>query len=138
VAWQNKLTAAAQQWIQRWHGRDGKPKASLEVRRRGDGAVVIDTRTGERRELEVDAVELAVLEAVDAKGLKTKSIAKRAGADEAAAERAVDRLARARLLFEEDGRYLSIVLDRERREMEKGAGVLATGEARPGLQPAAG
>ncbi|MEM7586303.1 MAG: RiPP maturation radical SAM C-methyltransferase [Acidobacteriota bacterium] len=139
VAWQNKLAGAAQQWIQRWHGRDGKPKATLEVRRRGDGAVVIDNRTGERREVELDALELAVLETVDSKGLKTKSIATRASVDVVMVERAVDRMARARLLFEEDGRYLSLVLDRERREMEKSAGVVAAAsEARRGLQPIAG
>lgn len=119
VAWQNKLTAATQEWINRWRGLDGKPQARLYLERRDDGGMVIDVRSGLSKEIPIDVLELALLEVTDLKGWRAADIAKQIGAEEPQIARAIERLRGAGLLFEENERYLSIVLDRERREQAR-------------------
>lgn len=113
--WQERLTAAVQRWVQRWEGSDGAPRAELRLKLEGDLAVVHDTRTGVLVEHRLSALGLDVLQAVRGRGLGARHLRDQMGVDESVAAAELARLAELGLVFEEDGRFIGLVMDIESR-----------------------
>jgi hypothetical protein len=116
VRWQERLNAAVQRWAQRWGGSDGAPRAELRLKMDGDGAVVHDTRTGELVEHRLSALGLDVLHAVRGRGLGARHLRDQMGIDEPVAAAELARLAELGLVFEENGRFIGLVMDIESRQ----------------------
>ncbi len=110
VGWRDRLSRAVARWTERWSGADGRPRASLTLKRRGAGSVVHDTRSGEAVEHEVDELGIQILDLVDGIGWRIRDIAERVGAGEADVASRVDRFRQLGLLFTEGERLLSLVV----------------------------
>ncbi|HYG65958.1 MAG TPA: RiPP maturation radical SAM C-methyltransferase [Thermoanaerobaculia bacterium] len=115
LRWQERLNDTVQRWVQRWEGRDGALRAELRLKMDGDGAVVHDTRTGERVEHRLSALGLDVLHAARGRGLGARHLRDQMGIDEPTAVAELARLAELGLVFEEDGRFIGLVMDIEAR-----------------------
>jgi ribosomal peptide maturation radical SAM protein 1 len=109
TAWQDRLAAAVERWAQRWHGKDGLPKAALELRREGDAFIVRDTRHGEAGEHCLGDLALDLMVAARAQGLPPRVLMERVGADEPAVAAELAHLQDLGLLFEENGRFIALV-----------------------------
>ncbi|HVR96714.1 MAG TPA: RiPP maturation radical SAM C-methyltransferase [Thermoanaerobaculia bacterium] len=115
LRWQERLNTAVQRWQQRWQGSDGALRAELRLKTDGDGAVVHDTRTGERVEHRLNALGFEVLHAVRGRGLGAHHLRDQMGIDEPVAASELAHLAELGLVFEEDGRFIGLVMDIEAR-----------------------
>jgi magnesium-protoporphyrin IX monomethyl ester (oxidative) cyclase len=106
--WLRDLCAAIALWRLRWQGADGRPQARLCRLRDNDGDVVYDSRSGEEIEHVLTAPAGRALDALETpRGMDGLCAAAALGAAEA--KPAVDWLLARGLLFEEDGRMLSLV-----------------------------
>jgi ribosomal peptide maturation radical SAM protein 1 len=119
VQWQDRLAEGVRQWVRRWSAADGLPKAELRLRLDVGGPggpgepVVYDTRTGEVREHRLSELGLEILNAVRLKGLGLRHLQDSLSADGDAIAAELARLAELGLVFEEDGRYIGLVMDVE-------------------------
>ena len=113
IGWQDRLSAAVKQWRDRWSAADGLPKAELRLRFDNGDPVVHDTRTGEVREHRLSRYGLDLLNALRFKGLALRNLldSMDVSRDTIAAE--LKLLADLGLLFEEDGRFIGLVMDIE-------------------------
>jgi len=118
VSWQDRLTEAVKKWRARWEGADGLPKADLRLRLEGSSHVVYDTRTGEARKHALTPLGLTILRALSSKGLGLNHLVERTGVGEALLAAELARLQEMELLFEEEGRFIGLVLDVEVAETE--------------------
>lgn len=118
LAWKSKLEDLSEDWKRRWCGEDSSPKAQLHFQGQGDSRVVFDTRSGEEVVREVGDPGLQILDLADSRGLKLKDIAYRLGLEQAEAEREIAVLRESGLIFEENERYLSLVLRESQSEAE--------------------
>lgn len=119
AAWQPRLAEAVALWRGRYRGADGKPAGRLALER--GGAAVVDTRSGHAVEHRLEAVDADVLEALYLKGWPKEKVPQQVDAPEAAVAEAVERLGALGLLFEENGRLMSLVIDPERRDKVRAA-----------------
>jgi len=110
VAWRDQLSAGCARWTERFQGTDGRPRASLTLAPNDDGAVVLDTRSGERIVHEVSPLAIRILSYIDSNGRRLGDIATHAGADVAAVTAEVGRLRSRGLVFEEEERMIGLVL----------------------------
>jgi magnesium-protoporphyrin IX monomethyl ester (oxidative) cyclase len=110
VSWQDRLMAAVARWRQRWAGEDGRPKAELRLSLAGPSPVVSDTRSGEVVEHSLDGLGLELLFAMHSRGLGLRHLRDQIAADEAAIETELARLAELGLVFEEEGRFICLVM----------------------------
>ena len=102
------LSELVGQWQERWRG-DSKPQLRLVPNTLGlDGAVIVDSRAGQAVFRSVSAVGLAVLDALR-RPLTPDGVAERAGIDPEQAREEITRLRADGLLFEERGKYLSLL-----------------------------
>jgi len=116
VAWADKLNAGVQEWQKHYYGLDDDlPKAELYLEPSGDGFVVHDTRSGELEEHELTDLDLRILDFLGEKGRKVEHMIRGTGGEASEVEARVARLRKLGLLFEENDRYISVV-------MEPGAG----------------
>ena len=113
--WQKKIQERIDTWHARWTGSDGLAAAALHFTRAG---ALHDSRSGRVIEHALGGDALAVLRALQAPrsiaALADSELAGRPGFD---AEREIARLAALDLVFEEDGRFLSLVLAAESTAM---------------------
>jgi ribosomal peptide maturation radical SAM protein 1 len=110
VGWKDRLGRAVARWAERWSGSDGRPRASLTLKRRGGAAVVHDTRSGVPVDHEVDELGVRILEHVDGNGRRLRDIAAHVGAEEAEVAARVASFRALGLIFDEGERLLSVVL----------------------------
>jgi ribosomal peptide maturation radical SAM protein 1 len=127
VSWKDKLGRACARWAERWSGSDGRSKASLTLKRRGTGAVVHDTRSGEAVEHEADELGVRIIEFIDGNGWRVRDIAAHVGADEASVASQIDRFRRLGLIFTEGERLISLVVSPVARAAEQTHALTATG-----------
>jgi ribosomal peptide maturation radical SAM protein 1 len=113
VRWQDRLTAAVGEWRKRWEGTDGHLKAQLRLKPDETSPVVYDTRTGEVREHRLSQLGLDLLVAMRLRGLAGRHLLEQVAADEAAIAAELSRLEELGLVFEEDGRFICLVMDVE-------------------------
>ncbi|HSG40807.1 MAG TPA: RiPP maturation radical SAM C-methyltransferase [Thermoanaerobaculia bacterium] len=111
VPWQGKLNTGVALWTRRWRGADGGLPAELYLERAAEGGVVHDTRSGERVEHRVGELAVRILDFLRGNGWRIADIARHAGVDEAVAAAEVEQLRGLGLLFEENDRCCSLVLD---------------------------
>ena len=112
VAWADKLTAGVQEWHKAFHRLDPENlPAKLYFVARDDSYIVHDTRSGSLVEHEVSDLGLEILNFVSTKGRKVAHMVRGLNAEAARLEDEVGRLRELGLLFEENGRYLSVVMD---------------------------
>jgi ribosomal peptide maturation radical SAM protein 1 len=114
ILWRDRLGKGAAAWAARFHGRDGRPRASLTFEPRGggadDGGLIRDTRSGDLVLHEVDALETRILTYIDANGWRAADIAQHVDADVASVTARLERLRALGLLFEEGERMISVVV----------------------------
>ena len=113
VSWQARLTLAVERWGARREGTDGLPKAALYLREEDGSHFVHDTRTGEIRKHALTPRGLDILRALTSKGLGAGHLVERTSFDEAALAAELAALQELGLLFEEEGRFIGLVLDVE-------------------------
>ena len=97
----DELNEAIGRWRERWKGKDGGVAARLRVERKNGGAVLLDSRSGEAKEVVLGPVALELLGHLESPRLF-----------DAIDERYAEDLGRLRelgALFEEGGRVLSLV-----------------------------
>ena len=112
--WLKKLEASADHWLSQWQQLDSRPRLIMEWR--GDREVVCDTRSSQMVEHDLGPAGLEVLSAL-ARPLDTERLAKQLSAiSDAALARQIESLRDRRLIFEEDARYLSLVISTEREQ----------------------
>jgi ribosomal peptide maturation radical SAM protein 1 len=110
VAWQERLNKGTSDWIERFHGYDGLPRASLTLEPRGELSVVRDTRSGHLVLHEMDELETRILLDIDSSAWRVADSAAHVGADEASVAARIDRFRDLRLIFEEGERAISVVV----------------------------
>lgn len=128
VIWQDRLTQGTSRWIERFNGFDGGPRASLNLKPRGTGAMVHDTRSGERTENEVDELETRILRYVDGTARRVEDIAEHLGEDAASVARKIERLRHLGLVFDEGERLISVVMLPADRTAEEEGPIIAAGK----------
>ena len=111
VAWADKLNAAVQDWQKHYYGKDGALKAELYLKETADGTVVHDTRSGKLAEHVLSPLAMDLLDYLPEKGLKVESMVRATGAKATDVEAEVTRLRDLGLLFEENDRYMSVVME---------------------------
>jgi len=134
TAWQDRLMAAVGRWKERWRGTDGRPAAELRLRQLDGAFVVHDTRSGEPVQHRLSDVSLNLLRAARSQGLAPRALGDKAGLDPSAVEAEIAHLRALGLLFEEDGRFIGLVLGCEEWEGDFAtprASVVATAAAHP-------
>lgn len=114
--WLKKLEVGVEHWNTRWHERDGKLEPRLTIESRGASKVVCDTRSGESIEHELEPTALRVLETLR-QPMTLPSLAREvSGVTEAALERHVQSLRELGLVFHEDVRFASLVVETAREQ----------------------
>ena len=109
-AWVTKLNERVADWRLRWLGGDGKPQARLCFLDDPSAWIVYDSRSGEEREQEISPAAKRILDHL-AKPASAENVT-RAMADlpPGEAERELEFLRQQGWLFEEEGRYLSLLV----------------------------
>ncbi len=130
VSWQSRLTAGVAHWSGRWRGDDGGLAAALYFEGEGAARIVVDTRSGERVEHRVSELAAKVLDFTRDKGWRVADIAERLGAEEPVAMAEVVHLQEIGLLFTENERFCSLVLDERRQVSLPAAGLPAPAVSR--------
>lgn len=116
VKWIDQIRVKINHWTARWHGIDQLLPAKLHFK--GDSTIVCDTRSGKTVEHDVQESGRIVLDSISSKPARIGSIeAALEGATQADAGRVMNSLQSKGLVFEEDGRYLSLVLPKETKKM---------------------
>ncbi|MES1243276.1 MAG: RiPP maturation radical SAM C-methyltransferase [Acidobacteriota bacterium] len=110
ITWQGRLATAVAAWSERWLRADGGLAPELAVVRTAGGAFVRDTRSGAAVEHPLDDLGLRILELLNEKGWRPADVARQAGAGEEEVAAEMERLAGLGLLFEENGRWSSLVI----------------------------
>ncbi|HSS47639.1 MAG TPA: RiPP maturation radical SAM C-methyltransferase [Thermoanaerobaculia bacterium] len=110
VMWRDSLTKGTVLWTERFNGFDGRLRASLTFERRGGGALVRDTRSGELVLHELDELETRLLLEADSNSLRLVDVAGHLDVDAASVAGKVERLRKLGLLFEEGERVISVVV----------------------------
>ena len=110
ISWKDRLSVETARWNARWLAADGGLTAQLYVKQRGNSAIIHDSRSGELIEHEVDGFELQILDYLYGRGLRTRNIARHLKTDDATVEATIARLRQLGLLFEENQRFMSLVL----------------------------
>ena len=107
--WLGPLRTCVSLWIQSWEGRERAARPRLEYATGSDVTTITDSRTGERVEHVIAAATTAVLEEL-AQPHRLGDLAKIPHLQHVDIEQEVAHLQKLGLLFEEDGRYLSLAL----------------------------
>lgn len=110
AGWQRRLAAAVERWKKRWAGTDGGLRAELVAAPGDGGTVVRDTRSGRLVEHRTGDLGTALLDQLHRRAATPAAAARRLAADEAQVAAEIARLSSLELLFEEDGRYLSLMV----------------------------
>ncbi len=109
VAWIGRLSELVGRWRSRYFGEDGRPKASLLLQREETGVRVRDGRDGSLQEYPIEPICDQILDRLQRPMDRGRLGRELEQADAAAVERGLAFLRDRRLLFEEDGRWLSLV-----------------------------
>ncbi len=107
--WNDPLARHVNEWIQRWNGQDGSLHPQLYFR---DACVVYDTRSGEAVEHTLDPLGASLLYALS-QPRRMVDLVEMFGCPEAELAQQVQLLAARGLIFEENGRFFSLVLPKE-------------------------
>ncbi len=113
AAWLDRISRQVERWKAHWSADGGGLKAQLCLKRRDGLSVVLDTRSGERKEIELTEAGAQLLRLLSQRGHRMADIARQAHIDPVQAEDEITRLQSQGLLFEEGGRFLSLVLEEE-------------------------
>ncbi len=109
-AWLQRLNAATDRWRIRWLNQDQQVEARLCLVRDGDATFVYDSRTGTLVKHTLDAPMQAVLGLLEIPRTTTDIFASLPQFPPANVEKALAFFCKHGLVFEEDGRYLSLVI----------------------------
>ncbi len=115
ILWKEKLNTVVDQWRALWKSDSVLPKPELYLKLAADScpAVVFDSRNGQSgTEHEISDLGLRVLDLLHVRGMRLTDLERSVDAtpDDLAGE--IDGLRRSGILFEEDGRWMSLVIDR--------------------------
>lgn len=111
VKWIRKLQALVEDWNARWDSRGGSLTPDLTFSWRQETKLVHDSRSGSRLEYDPGALGLEVLENLRQPMRLSRLARKIPGVGEAELEAQVGVLLEKRLLFNEDDKYVSLVVE---------------------------
>ena len=107
--WLGVLNERIAYWRRRWLGSDGRPQARLCFTEDAAGRTIYDSRSGDDAEQEISPAAKAVLEFLE-RPARIEQVARHLlDLPREDVEREIGTLDRLGLLFEEDGRYMSLV-----------------------------
>ena len=109
--WVKKLEKCCADWAVRWYQRDGNLKPVLAFAHRGPTRIVLDTRSGSTIEHQLEPDALRLLDCLVDPLEKRRLAGRLTDLRDAELDGHLSHLIERGLLFEEDGRYLSLVLD---------------------------
>jgi ribosomal peptide maturation radical SAM protein 1 len=112
--WLGKLRERIGHWQMRWNRHDRRLQPELAVRGRGGAAVVYDSRSGDAIEHRLSPLGWRILDLLEDQRRLPRLLEKLEGAAEPEVAAEIADLGRRGLLFEEDGTYLSLVIQPER------------------------
>jgi ribosomal peptide maturation radical SAM protein 1 len=115
--WLKRLEVQCERWNTRWHERDGQLKPTLSFETCGDTRIVRDTRSGAVVRHEISALGLRILERLDDAMKLPRLVDHFPGTPGDELERELLALRERGLLFEEDDRFISLVVDSGRDEV---------------------
>jgi magnesium-protoporphyrin IX monomethyl ester (oxidative) cyclase len=121
--WLGRLRERIDHWHLRWEQRDGRLKPELVLRERGGETVVYDSRSGSAVEHRLGPVGLRVLAALEQQQKPAQAAEKLPDLAAEEVERQILALAGRGLLFEENGLFMSLVVE-EREGLAARSGVL--------------
>jgi len=110
--WLGKMREKMAVWHSLWEGYEQGRVPKLEFRRSGEREVVHDTRSGELVEHQLDAADLTLLHTLH-KHHRPDRLADAVGLDAGDVEARLGALHEARLVFEERGMYIGLVLEEQ-------------------------
>lgn len=110
LAWQRKLEKAMTDWKERRQGGEGKLAAELHLKVSNGKPLVHDTRSGDLAEHDLEDLGLRILALLDERGRKLPDIARQLNVSEEKAHDQLGKLTSLGLLFEEQDRYISLVV----------------------------
>ena len=110
--WLKPLGELIAHWTSQWQEHEGRPRLEFDLR--DDKKIICDSRSGTMVEHDVGPSGLAVLAALDRPSSVKRLAKKLDDFSEPDLEREVESLREARLVFEEDQRYMSLVVDSDR------------------------
>jgi len=113
--WLGKLRERIAQWQVRWYQKDKRLKPELTIRQRRGVPVVFDSRTGSVVEHAVSATAFKILEVLEDHHRLPRLVEKLDGVPEPEVVAQIALLKQKGLLFEEDGYYISLVVQPESR-----------------------
>ena len=116
IKWLDQIRAKVGQWTMRFYGADKLLPAKLHFK--PDSSVVYDSRSGRAVEYDIGETGKQILDFINTKPARQGAIAAQIGVGrEAEVTQAIASLQDKSLLFEEEGRYLSLVFPKEPPQM---------------------
>jgi ribosomal peptide maturation radical SAM protein 1 len=115
IKWIDQIRVKINHWNTRWHAMDQLLPAKLYFKE--NSTIVYDSRSGKAIEHDVQKVGRLVLDAIASKPARPGAIAAALEGMDANPERVISSLQGKGLVFEEDGRYMSLVLPQEPRKL---------------------
>jgi ribosomal peptide maturation radical SAM protein 1 len=116
IKWIDQIRVKVNHWATRWHGKDHLLPPKLYFKE--NSTIVYDSRSGKAVEHDVQPAGRMVLELINSKPARVGSIAAACEVTlDGDPERIISSLQSRGLVFEEDGRYLSLVLPKETQKM---------------------
>ena len=110
VEWIGPISALVSQWQRRYSGADAGDRAVLRFASTASGAKIVDTRDGLRREYCIDLPARQILEALQRPLSRERLAHVISDGSFQTLDEELDDLYRRRLIFEEHGRMLSLVI----------------------------
>lgn len=111
VQWIRPLSRLIDQWRRRFRGEGGGERAALVVEQSADAARLVDTRGGSRRIESISPLGLRILRLLEEPLDQLRLTAGLGAADGRCAEDELARLLHLGCLFEEQGRFVSLVVN---------------------------
>jgi ribosomal peptide maturation radical SAM protein 1 len=110
IAWNDRLKTTVERWRSRWKRDDKQPHPQLVFRQRGSSTIVYDTREGSELEHELGNRGAEILRFLIERRQLVELAREFRQLSETVIVQEVSWLKEHGLIFEEDGRYLSLVL----------------------------
>ncbi len=117
VTWQQKLNTAVQAWHTLWRRDDGGEQPRLLFQKTNDRFVVYDSRSGRPKIHQLGDLDLELLDRTRVTGRKVRSLASSTKLSIDEVTDAIGRLTGLGLIYEENDKFMSLVVDGDRREL---------------------
>lgn len=130
--WFARISERCELWRDRWRGGEGAAGPVLHFESGGNGGMVVDSRSGEEIRYEVGALGRRILSVLREPRSVDELVAALGSGGDMEVVKEMSLLEERHLLFQDDGCYLSLVLDREPHGRTMGRGESKATLGQPG------